>query len=143
MHHRKLVQLMKTNSDRVADSLILKIRRSERCKELMQRLPEQEQKQYSMGVYRDLTDWLASETDSIIEERYIALGVRRAQLGVPFSDLFWAVCIARECLWDYVEQECMLEEPTEFWGGMKLLRLSNKFFDRALYFVLLGYQKGC
>jgi hypothetical protein len=35
----------------------------------------------------------------------------------------------------------LLEEPVEFWGGVILLRSLNQFFDRALYFTLIGYQK--
>jgi hypothetical protein len=35
----------------------------------------------------------------------------------------------------------LLEEPVEFWGGVMLLRSLNQFFDRALYFTLLGYVK--
>jgi len=55
--------------------------------------------------------------------------------------VFWAVCIASEHLWDYMQQECLLEEPVEFWGGVMLLHSLKQFFDRALYFTLLGYQK--
>ena len=51
------------------------------------------------------------------------------------------MCIAREYLWEYMQQERLLEEPVEFWGGATLLHSLNQFFDRALYFTLLGYQK--
>jgi hypothetical protein len=40
-----------------------------------------------------------------------------------------------------MQQECLLEEPVEFWGGVILLRSLTQFFDRALYFALLGYEK--
>jgi hypothetical protein len=132
---------MKTNADRMSEELIQKIRGSDRCSELFLRLRAEEHKQYALGIYRDLTDWLAAETDSMIEQRYLDLGVQRAQQGIPFSHLFWAVCIAREYLWEYMQQECLLEEPVEFWGGVMLLRSLNQFFDRALYFTLLGYVK--
>ena len=69
------------------------------------------------------------------------LGIELANQGVPFSNVFWAVCIAREYLWEYMQQECLLEEPVEFWGGVMLLHSLNRFFDRVLYFTLVGYQK--
>ena len=50
------------------------------------------------------------------------------------------MCIPREYLWEYIQQECLIEEPVEFWGGVMLLRSLNQFFDRALYLALLGYQ---
>ena len=141
MRAPKLVQHMKTDAVRMSEGLILKIRNSERCSELFIKVPAEEQKRYALEIYRDLTDWLAAESDAVIESRYVNLGIRRANQGVPFTQLFWAVCIAREYLWEHMQQECLLEEPVEFWGGVMLLRSLNQFFDRALYFTLLGYLK--
>jgi len=141
MRPLKLVQHMKTNADRMSEGMLQKIRNSDRCSTLLQKVPEDEHKRYALQIYLDLTDWLSAETDSIVEQHYSAVGIRRAQQGVPFSNLFWAVCIARDYLWEYIQQECLLDEPVEFWGGVNLLRSLNQFFDRALYFTLVGYQK--
>ena len=141
MRALKLVQHMKANADPMSEELIQKIRSSDRCSELLSRVPAEEQKRYALEIYRDLTDWLAQEIDSPLECRYVDLGIQRAHQGVPLSQVFWAVCIARDYLWEYVQQECLLEDPVEFWGGVMLLRSLNRFFDRALYFTLVGYQK--
>jgi len=141
MRALKLVQHMKANADRMSEELIQKIRSSDRCSELLRKVPAEEQKQYALEIYRDLTDWLAIEIDSLVEYRYVNLGIQRARQEVSFSQVFWAVCTARDYLWDYMQQECLLEEPVEFWGGVILLRSLNQFFDRALYFTLVGYQK--
>jgi hypothetical protein len=100
----------------------------------------EEQKGYAREIYADLMAWLEGEIDANIEQRYITRGLRRAQQGVPFSQIFWAICIAREYLWEHIQQECLLEEPVEFWGGVMLLRSLNQFFDRVLYSALIGYQ---
>jgi len=141
MRAPKLVQLMKTKSADLSEDLVRRIRASAKCKELFLRVPENEQKQQGLEIFEDLTQWLSNERDSIIESRYVALGVRRAGQKVPLCELSWAISIARECLWDYTQHECLLEEPVEFWGGVVLLRSLNSFFDRVLYFALLGYAK--
>jgi hypothetical protein len=141
MRALKLVQHMKANAGRMSEALIQKIRTSDRCRDLLVKVSVEEHKQYALDIYLDLTAWLATETESSIEKRYVALGVRRAEQSVPFSELFWAVCIANEYLWEYMQQECLLEEPVEFWGGVQLLRSLNQFFDRALYFASIGYQE--
>lgn len=141
MRALKLVQHMKGNAERMSEEVIRKIRSSERCNQLLQALPEDEQKRSTLDIYRDLTAWLGTESDATIEQRYVALGMLRAQQGVPFSNLHWAICLAHEHLWAYMQQECLLEEPVEFWGGVILLRSLTQFFDRALYFALLGYEK--
>jgi hypothetical protein len=141
MRALKLVQHMKGNAERMSEEVLRKIRSSTKCDRLLLALSIDEQKQSTLDIYRDLTSWLATETDATIELRYMALGTKRAQQGVPFSNLYWAICIAHEHLWAYMQQECLLDEPVEFWGGVNLLRTLTQFFDRALYFALLGYEK--
>ena len=46
-------------------------------------------------IYRNLSDWLLSKTPSEIEERYRALGMRRANQGVPFSELLYAFTLTK------------------------------------------------
>ena len=132
MRALKLVQHMKNNADRMSAAVLQKIRASDRCGELLARVPLEEHKQYALGIYSELTSWLENQNESGIEERYFALGMRRAQQGVPFSELFWAVCIANEHLWHYMQEECLIEEPVEFWGGVELSRSLNVFLDRGL-----------
>ena len=140
MRAPKLIQHLKDDADGMSERLLEKIRNSRRCSQLLLRVPAEEHKRYAVDVYHDLMMWLVAENDSSLEPHYVGLGKVRAQQGVPFSDLFWAVCITREYLWEYIQQECLIEEPVEFWGGVMLLRSLNQFFDRALYLALLGYQ---
>lgn len=141
MRALKLVQHMKRNADHMSEEFVRKIRTSQNCKDLLLTVSAEEQKHYALETYSHLTDWLAADTESFVPERYVELGAHRARQGVPFSQLFWVVCTAREHLWEYIQQECLFEDPVEFWGGVNLLRSLNQFFDRALYFTLVGYQK--
>lgn len=141
MHALKLVRHMKTNAGPMSGTVIQKIRNSERCAGLAGKISAEEQKHTIAEVYCDLVNWLSDEPSSSLRERYISMGMRRAQQGVPFSDLYWAVCIAHEYLWEYMQEECLLDQPVEFWGGVNLLRSLTQFFDNTLYFVALGYQK--
>jgi len=141
MRALKLVQHMKANGDRMSEALIQQIRSSDRCGDLLRKVPADEQKLSAFEIYRDLTDWLGVEADSPFKSRYVDLGIQRALQGVPLDQVFWAVCIAREYLWEYIQQECLLDEPVEFWGGVMLLRSLDRFFDRTLYFTVVGYQK--
>ena len=141
MRSLKLVQHMKTNEERMSEGWLERVRKSNKCQLLLMRVPADEHRRYALGVYRELTRWLASESEADLDQHHVDVGMKRAQQSVPFSDLFWAITIAREFLWEYTQQESLLEEPVEFWGGVDLLHSVNRFFDRALYCVLLGYQK--
>lgn len=141
MRALKFIERMGTSTERMSDRAIQAIRASDKCSTLVRNVPGDEQRGHVLQIYRDLTDWLSDPGSVRIEDRYIALGARRAEQGVPFHDLLWAVCIAHEQLWAYMEQECLLEEPVEFWGGVQLLHSLTQFFDRASYFASLGYGR--
>jgi len=140
MRAAKLAEHLRANADGMCERLIEKIRNSPRCGELLHRVPSEEYRRYAWDVYHDLVDWLTLEADSVIAPRFVGLGIRRARQGVPFSHLFWAVCLTREYLWEYIQQECLFDDPVDFWGGVMLLRSLNQFFDRSLYFAMVGYE---
>lgn len=141
MRAPKLVQHMTANAGEMSRELLQRIRSSQQCSQLAAKVPDSEQREYALQIYRDLTDWLAARPDPGLEGRYINLGVRRASQGVPVSSIFWGVCIARDYLWEYIQRECLVEDPVEFWGGALLLYSQNQFFDRILYSALLGYEE--
>ena len=140
MFARKFIDHVDRHADRLCEEFTQKIRRSDRCTELLHRVPAEEQKQSTREIYTHLTDWLLSKTDSVTEKHYVTLGRRRAEQGVPLSELFWAVCATREYFWEYTERETLLEEPADFWGGVRLLHSLDRFFDRILYFATIGYE---
>jgi hypothetical protein len=140
MFARKFINYVETHTDQLSEEFMQKIKRSDRCRELLDRVPAEEQRQSTREIYRNLTDWLLNNTQSITKERYVSLGMRRARQRVPFSELFWAVCATREYFWEYMERETLLDEPADFWGGVQLLHSLDRFFDRALDFVIIGYQ---
>jgi hypothetical protein len=43
-------------------------------------------------------------------------------------------------LWDYLQQESLLEGPIELLGDMDLLHSLERFFDRAAYSAAVGYE---
>jgi len=141
MQALKLLQLMKANSAVMSEQLVNTIRESGKCRELLEKVPEAEQRQYVAEIFRDLTEWLSYESDGIIEQHYVSIGVRRRNQQVPISDVFWAVSTAREYLWNYTQQQCLHDDKTDFLGGVTLLQSLNRFFDRTFYFALTGYQK--
>ena len=135
-----LIQLIEAHADNLAEGLLRKLKTSDRCRELVRRVPPDELKRRVYEIYHHLNDWLLSKTESEIEERYIGLGVRRARQGVPFSELLWTINAVKEHLWEYLEQEGLLEQPVDLYGDRELLQSLERFFDRALYFAAMGYE---
>ncbi len=136
----RVVQLIEAHADELSKGLMQRLQTSPRCSELLRTVPADELSRRVQEIYRNLSDWLLSKTESEIEERYIGLGMRRARQGVPFTQFFWAIAITKEHLWEHLEREGLLEEPVELLGEMELLHTLDRFFDRALYFAAMGYE---
>jgi hypothetical protein len=140
MFARRVIEHLRKDADHLSAEFIQTIKGSENCGELLRRVPAAEQRQSTRDIYRHLTDWLQGEPKKK-EKYYVALGMRRAEQGVPFHELLSVIFAAREYFWDYVERETLLDAPVDFWGGVKLMRSLNACFDNALYYTSVGYQE--
>jgi len=136
----RLVHLIEAHADDLSRGLMQRLKSSPQCAELLHRVPAEELERRVREIYRNLSDWLLTKTESEIEERYIGLGVRRLRQGVPFSNFLWAVNLTKEYLWEHLEKEGLLEEPVELLGEIELVHNLERFFDRATYFAAVGYE---
>jgi hypothetical protein len=135
----RLVRLIESHSEALAESLTHKLERSSRTADF-KKVPEQEVRERAREVYRNLSDWLLAKTDDDIEHVYKALGRRRAEQGVSMGALCWAIIMIEENLWEFLEMEGMREKPLEILGSLELLRLLDQFFEQAVYFATLGHE---
>jgi hypothetical protein len=136
----RLVNLIETHADRLSEGLLRKLKSSEQYRDLVDRVPADELQRRTHEIYRNLSDWLLTKTESEIEERYVGIGLRRARQGVPFSAFLWAITTTKEYLWEFMQREGLLEEPVELFGEIELLHSLERFFDRVLYFAAVGYE---
>lgn len=137
----RMMQLIETHASNLADELMLKLKNSESCRDLVHKVPAHELKMRTHEIYRNLSDWLLAKTESEIEEVYVGLGMRRARQGVPFSQFLFAINLTKECLWEYLQREGLLDDPVELLGDMELTHSLGRFFDRALYSAAIGYER--
>jgi hypothetical protein len=136
----RMIQLIETHAEKLSEELLYRLQRSENCRELIRRVPPEELRMRTDEIYRNLSQWLLEKTQAEIEERYVRLGLRRAAQGVPFSELLYALSTTKECLWEHLEQEALLEDPLELIGNLNLLHAVGRFFDRATRAAAMGYE---
>ena len=141
MYAFKLIQLIESRAEHLSEGLMRRLKNSDRCAELLRRVPSDELQRRSHEIYRDLNDWLLYRAESEIAERYIGLGMKRARQGVPYTDLLWAVSTTKEYLWEFMLAEGLFAEPIDLLGEIDLLHSMDRFFDRILYFMAMGYER--
>ena len=136
----RLVRLIETHSDALASGLLTKVQNSD-CTRSYRHVPPEELKQRVYEIYRHLGDWLLGKSEFDIEARYLEIGARRAQQQVPFSQVSMTIIFTKENLWEYLKKESVLDRPVEVFGELEMLQLLDKFFDSAIYYAALGYER--
>lgn len=136
----RLVRLIENHSDELASGLLRKVQSSE-CTPAYHHVPPEDLKERVYEIYRHLGDWLLGKTEFDIEKRYLEIGARRAQQQVPLSQLTMTIIFTKENLWDFLKNQAVLDRPTEVFGELEMLQLLDKFFDTAIYYASVGYER--
>lgn len=136
----RLVRLIETHSDALANSLLQRVQTADHARDY-QRVPSEELKSRVYEIYRHLGDWLLGKSEFDIEKRYLEIGRRRAQQGVALSQLIWTIIQTKENLWEFLRRESVLDRPVEIFGELELLQLLEQFFERAIYYAAVGYER--
>ena len=139
MAHR-LMKLIETHADALAETLEAKIVSSDRCTDYS-RVSGEELKTLVGGIYGQLGLWLITKTEEDVERRYTMIGTRRAEQCVPVSQLLWCIVMVKENLWDYLRNLEALESTSEIFGELELMQMVDQFFDRAMYFAVRGHER--
>ncbi len=136
----RLLRLVETHSEALAAGLLEKTQHSPLLPDY-RNVPPGELEQRVYEIYRHLADWLLGKSELDVEKRYKEIGAKRAQQGVPLSQLIWAIILTKNNLWDYMKREAVLDRPAEISGELEVEQLLDQFFDWAIYYAAVGYER--
>ncbi|MGA8301475.1 MAG: hypothetical protein WB817_18475 [Terriglobales bacterium] len=136
----KLVRLIETHSDLLTATLLERVQTSELTRSY-RNVPADDLKDRVGGIYSHLGEWLLGKSTFDIEHRYEEIGARRVHQNVPVSELIWVIILTKETLWEFLKKESSPEKPAEAFGELEMLQLLDQFFDRAIYYASVGYEK--
>lgn len=136
----RLVRLIETHADQLSHGITERLEHDPHCSDL-RRVPAQELEARSYDVYRHLSDWLLYKTEGELEHIYTEIGARRAEQGVAFSHVLYAMAATKELLWSFLQSDGVVTKPVELFGEMELYRLLDQFYDKALFYMAEGYER--
>lgn len=137
----KIIHHIEAHSDELADGLWARVAHCSRLREFRDCVPAEELRQRVVEIYRHLGEWLATKSEADVEQRYLAIGERRARQRVPLSQLVLAIVATKEHLWEHITGEVLFEHTHELFQVLELSRSIEMFFDRAVYFAVEGYER--
>jgi hypothetical protein len=139
---QKLVQLIERNADSLAKKWLADVQKHPDTP-TYHRFNPAELYRRSYTVYSQLGKWISYETTRAeIAEYYMALGKQRRREGFAVSEVIQALIITRRHVWLKVSSEGLLDTALELLRAMELSNRVVLFFDRAIFYTAMGYEKG-
>ena len=93
-------------------------------------------------VYSHLGKWIAWETSrEEVAEQYTAHGAQRHKQKFELAEVVQALILMRVHLWRKVLSEGLLDTAYELNQAIELNTQVVRYFDRAIYFTIVGYMK--
>jgi len=140
MLSRRLVQIIEDHAEQLTRDLIDDLRSNNRTPHYHQ-LSREELHLRTYDVYRNLGRWLNDETESAIESSYIQLGKKRFAEGIPLNEIVYSLGLIKNHLLEYIHFSGMADSAVELHGDRELQRLVGRFFDKAVYYTVRGFEQ--
>lgn len=140
MFSYRLVRLIESNADALASGLERRVQDSPQVTHFRD-ISAQELKERVYEIYRHLGEWLLGKNELDIEQRYREIGARRLRQQVPLSEVVQAIVLMKENLWEFLQSEAVMDRAIEIMGELELLQMLEMFFDRAIYYAVVGYEE--
>ena len=139
MLSRRLVQIIEDHADQLTRDLIDDLRTNNRTPHY-HHLTREELHHRTYDVYRNLGKWLNDETESTIEASYTQLGKMRLAEGIPLNEIVYSLGLIKNHLLEYIHFSGMVDTAVELHGDRELQRLVGRFFDKAAYYTVRGFE---
>ncbi len=136
---RKLVELIERDARELALAYLREVKRNPNMA-TYQSFPEKEVYDRTYAVYSQLGRWISSKLDSKeMQDNWIALGEKRRQEGFTLPEIFLSLCLERKQVWHKIQSEGLLDNALDLYQALDLYDRLVTFFDRALYYAIIGY----
>jgi len=134
----RLVAVIEDHAEQLAAQVVAKLRDDPRTSEY-RRFDDDELGARARNVYAHLGRWIEVTSDAAVEDEYHALGATRRREGIPLSQVVMALLLTRRNLWAFVESQGA-DSILELRQQLDLEILVVRFFDRAIYHAVRGYE---
>jgi len=136
----RLVELIETHAEELSRRVQARLHEDPRTVGY-RRLEDTQVRDRARRVFAHLGSWLGQASDRAIEDEYFALGQMRRREGIPLSEVVMALLLTRRTLWQFVDSQGA-DTVLEVRQQLDLELLVVRFFDRAIFHAVRGYESG-
>jgi hypothetical protein len=135
----RLVQIIEDHAEQLTRGLIDDLI-SNRHTPHYHQLTREELHHRTYNVYHNLGQWLGDEAESAIDSNFTQLGQERFAEGIPLGEIVYSLGLIKYHLQDHIAFCGMVNSAVDLHGDRELQRLVGRFFDKAIYYTVLGFE---
>lgn len=135
----RLVRLIEDHAEPLAREVVKDLKTNLRTA-TYHTLSEQDLYARVYDVYHNLGRWVGQDDAAPIEKSYGELGRRRRSEGIPISQVAYALMLTKDHLLNFIRTAGFAGSAVELYQEEELTHLVDRFFDKAIYNTILGYE---
>jgi hypothetical protein len=135
----KLIRLIEAHQQEITDRLLRDIQRHPDLVHLRQQ-PVVEMREWSQILLENLGYWLAEGNEEELARKLDTVGRIRFEEGVPLHESVHTLCLLKDKIIDFVDEQGFNPEPLELYAEEELERRVGRFFDLLLMHLVRGYE---
>jgi len=136
----KLVKIIETRADEIAMTWYREIKNSYYLPGFSH-LTEDQALRMATNVYRKLSYWLLPESDHEVKQSYEQFGASMYHKGFRLEEVIMTLILIKRYLWLHLLEEGVMTTNLEIYQALDLNNKVVLYFDRAIYFGLIGYRE--
>ena len=136
----KFVHLVESHWDHVMAQVIEQVRREPEMTHFP-KLVETEWREWGQDLLQNLGHWLAKGNTKQLAQTFEEHGRRRFDEDVPLEESVRCLCIIRQKVLDFVDEQIISRNALELYAEEELLRRLARFFDLLLVHMVRGYER--
>lgn len=139
MLEEKLVEIIEQNSDHIALTWYRDTKDSAYVPNL-KNLTQQEALSIAQNVYSRLSEWLQPSRTDEIQASYERFGEQCYAKGFRMEEVVQVLVLIKRYLWLHLLERGIMTTNIEVYQALDVNNKVVLYFDRAIFFALIGYK---
>jgi len=136
----KHIHLIESNWEQVLNRVFVEVHRDPEMTHFP-KVVEAEWREWGQTVLHNLSQWLAGGHRKELAEKCELLGRIRCDEQAPLEESVHCLCLIRQRILDYVDQQVIDKNTLELYAEEQLLRRLARFFDFMMVHLVRGYER--
>ncbi len=136
----RLVEMIQKHADQLMEGLVCKLKSDPKTPSY-HHLSSNEIFSRSDTILRNLGAWMEGNLHDKMQHHYKEFGAFFRQQSIPLHEMVYALILTKNHLLDYARTYGLAGSVLDIYAELGLQRQLGHFFDDAIYYAALGYEK--